>query len=449
MDTIISPTPQQVSNAVLSLAEAFGLTASVFTLVRKSERFDWQNGRMDTIESAFDCQCHVILWSPDGRVGQAVTSDWSIPSAERALHLARQAMRPDPSRIAQLDRLAALEKRCPPVLPAGEATDGPKEALAASFSARHQAICSRLSVGFVKTAVTLSRELYLAARSDGAVHQTSLWRVRLTDAIRQSADTAWRQVHSGLTVPEPDLPCPDQLALALPAPDGRWAHPADKPGGAAGSGTRHHQNLLVDSAVLARLLFAWFRHSGKLPPSSAATLRFEPVEGSPGYTPIHPWGYLAAPATLCSANGSDPVYLHALRHAPAPFAGHLSLELAPLADPAGIKHVTEAYAALAARKLVSDDTTRVLEGVDKLYVDPSGKRFALLPTQAFAGKGGQLVPAPAGWLHGSLDQLLLALVGGAGPGRIEWGDPQTDWTAALPAYALLRPREGGNLDAAT
>ncbi len=440
MNARLNPGAKQLIDTVLKLADAFGLTASVYTTAAASRTVCWRQGSFVSRRSSVHTSLTVSVVTSAGAIGRVTTDDWSIAAAVRAFHLARKEAVHNPLFLAQLSRLNAREARALPPAPALDRPDKLPAPFFREVERYHRQLQRLVAPQQVGTTCTVRCEQIAAGRSDGSLHQATIWRAECLDEWHDPHSFSTRRLFACFSAPAAALLSVEQLT----APSLRKLRFLKRHKSVAAADWRQslsEPQLLLDSEVTAALLFAAFL-SGTIdePPPTAAVISLEPSEGIPGYHPLHPYGYLLAPAIICSARRSDPSYVQALRNQSNRISSHLSLRLPRLANEArDDANPAEVCRRLAVRGLAGE--LSVLAGINRFHYDADSGLFALLPQFVFRWRQGRLTQQAPCWLYSSFASWLSGCLGGAGPAVLEWPQPGLPWTVSVPQYTLTQVKE--------
>ncbi|MBO8162215.1 MAG: hypothetical protein H0Z34_00680 [Brevibacillus sp.] len=431
MSLTLSPTVMQLVDAVLELADVYGVFASVYATAGQGRTVCWRNGSFTRRWSSSERLFSVTVITQQGELAQMSTTDWSLAAAERAFHLARERARSDHSRFAQIRRLADLEARCAPFPPAGERQEEWPSSFYRAIEQHHRQCRERFGAIPWLTTSTVRYEFLTAARSDGALYQTAVWRA---GCLHEWGRNIGHRLFVETTAETASQLSPESLVYYV---DTKLCETDQKPmfaGHLPQSGVIG-DSLLLDADITAAIMFAAFLAGtfDHRPPSSASLI-VEPSPGLPGYHPLHPYGYPLAPATICSPEKVDQAYLHALRTCADQISSHLTVKL-PTLDGQRDQSLHETCQTLADRGLIAE--LSIFKGIERFHHDPRSGLFILLPKQHCRWSSRRLSIQPPCWLHGSLAHYVAACLGGTGSTVLTWPQAGTGWTMSVPQYALL------------
>jgi hypothetical protein len=437
MSGILAPTAEALAASIVELADSFGVFASLFAVEREEQLLTWRGGAFADRETSRQRLFGITVVIGD-RAGQAWTEDLSKAAAENAFHRARHSAKKNPLLLDALKQLAAREERCPPLLPELEEPDWVDPGFYRPAETHHRHLARELASVSLHTALRVTRERFHAARSDGAVHQATVWRTACSHRFAAGAKSY--EIKAGMSAPacghlslEPLLASLSRQTEQLQPRWGNFAAPQEPL-----SFLWPNVQYLIDTELLARLVHAWVQAVPATAGCSSALLLAEAVEGSLGYYPIHPFGYLLGPMAIFSPEGLNQACLEACRTA-LPFAGHLSLQL-PALLPFDAADPTKAFQLLQQRGLLDEELLYVLEGVERFHYDQATAAVFFQPRRVHMRAGNSLKQLPDCLFQGSLHSLFASFVGGMGPVRIASAFSDTDWTVSAPCYSLLQPR---------
>jgi hypothetical protein len=431
MPTLVPPSA--IADSLLELADSFGVFATLYASEQQIGRWIWENGSFRHRHSEHRRLLCITVRTADERFGQAWSNDWSHSAVLRAFHMARRWACIDPDALASCRHMAQWETRLPEHRSQEldwQTAYGGQAAYQAER--QHHEICSRPSVPTAETVFTLQQERLYAARSDGTSHAAGLFR-ELTEHHMYDKSGAARLVRcgsAGTMLPDAAQPTDDLTAeeLQLPKP-----HSFDCTA-MRSEQTLRDRLLVLDISLLARLVYAWVHSEQRGSLRSAATIQAEAVEGSPGYSPIHPWGYLFAAMPLLSPAGCDTANLAALRV--RSFQTHLSVQL-PLWQDAPTS-AEQLLNAAARNGLLNDEEVWLLEGAHSFSFDPITGTCCFLPGRFVRYTDGKWTPCPSLPVEVRPSLVLQSLLGGAGDSATAWGSPDSLWTVSAPRYVFVQ-----------
>ncbi|UFJ41877.1 hypothetical protein LOK74_05070 [Brevibacillus humidisoli] len=437
MSLIVDPTAKQLIDAVLQLADTFGVFASVYTTVRDSRIVCWKKSGFDYRKSALERYISVIVLTPSGEVGRMCTDDWSLTAVERAFHLAKDTAVQNPALLEQLERLGKLEERSLPLLADEEKQDKLPPNFFREVEQHHRQCQNLLAPQPVTTICTVNCDQFAAGRSDGTYHQVSVWRADFLNEWQDQKSQTLQKLRSSTSAPSARLLNAEQLAAPSVSKLRRLVSRAAIPEADPVRVTTEPSTMILDAEATTAILFAAFL-TGTLndPPPTAASVTIEPNEGIPGYYPLHPYGYLLTPEVICSPKKHDRPYVQALHQNIQLFASHLTFRLPSLGSDENEHDPAEICAQLSARGLINE--LQVLRGVARFHWDPDSDLFVLLPASSYRWQQGRLIPRPPSWLYCSFSGWLSGCLGGVGPVMLEWPDYRLHWTVSAQQYTLLQ-----------
>ncbi|MGO0062105.1 hypothetical protein ACTID9_19070 [Brevibacillus fluminis] len=431
-----------LADGILSLADALGLFVTFVATEREKTRYRWQSGRFLDRSHHLDTFITMTVRTASGAIGQAVTSALASDRLEQAFHQAVRHASEQPQIARSLDTLAALEKRQLPLMmhhPCQSATVN--KSFLHKIEAQHR--CFSAHSDAAVASVAFLHERMTAARSDGRLFCLPL--DRLICGHQGLVSTGYRQnIQSGVSstvgfdddlyegiLQDVERKRQDAI-LDLAHADMRSISPIPR----SIDGVR---DVVLDNQLLGQLLTHCLRLPGELQPAeSKATLSLLQAEGSPAYSPIHPFGYLTGTTAIYSSAGTDTAALAALTCHPA---SHFHLSLDVPVDTAGHAEAVsllDACRSWACNGQLVGDRCLVIQGMRHLDLNLTDGSFRLYPERLGLFESGHLSALPLQAVKGSLPALLPALVGGFGPMRQVWLSEDNAQVADLPRFTLAR-----------
>jgi hypothetical protein len=428
--------PSAIADSLLELADSFGVYATLFASDKQMGRWEWESGSFRERYSENRRSLCITVRTADERFGQAWSNDWSLPAVERTFHMARRCARFDPAAVKSCRRLAESETRLiGHRLQENDWQASSGERAAYQAEQLHHEISSGLSAPAVQTIFTFQEEQLYTARSDGATHSARLFRA-LTEHTMYG-ETGYRQLRSGIagtSLPE----------IIVSRPPDEWIpdepRPYDQPlipSGCWNEDTLSNRLLVLDIRMFARIVYAWVDSEQPGTFGSAATIQAEALEGSPGFLPIHPWGYLFASMPLLSPAGCDSANLAAVRV--RSFDTHLSVQLPHLLDvPTSMEQLLTTGEQHGWFSEENGEEVWLLEGTQWFAYDRQTGICYFVPGRfrRFANGKGTLLGAPS--ISVPLSLVIRSIRGGAGESATAWGSTDSLWTVSAPRYVFVQ-----------
>ncbi len=429
MDRQVSMT--KMTNSLMELADTFGVFAALFTRERQIRHTEWQDGAFRQRENGICRSLCLTLLTGDGTFGQAWTEDWSLSAVQRCFHLARKNARHHPLTLATLQELALQETRLPP-MSNGDFHPDSAARLPLEVERLHRQAARHVAPNTFTTTLDAIDEQMHIIRSDGTAHSARVTRL-ITEHVSfvQQATLSPYRKRTGISLSpftEWDM---QQHVLVLNEQTEHFvhnqsAHQHDERVNLSNHDFFGDTPFWIDMELAAVLLYSWMKSSCDTG-ASPATIQAVALEGSPGYFPLHPWGYLFPPLTLLSPDGAEPAHLEAVRGI-GDFSNHLSVLLPNLLEP--ILHADQLFE--------EHPEAVLLEGVEWFAYDEHTGRCCFLPRRIRA-RSAYLEPGP---IELPLNRLLESLCAGAGDTVTAWCSPDALWTASGPRYLLVQPKGG-------
>jgi hypothetical protein len=421
----------EMTDSLMELADTFGIFASLFTREQRIREVHWQDGGFRLRKNGASRSLCVTVQTADSRVGQAWTENWSLSSVQRCFHHARNHARGGSPLLAAMHELARQERRLPALSTEGSEPEW-VELVPRHIDVLHRQAASRISPYSLSTTLRFIEEQVHSFRSDGMNHSVRFSRL-LTDHL--SCDplrTTSHRMRTGITLsPCAEWDMPQHLdALTEQTewfirqlPNTSMMHPAS-----------FSTPLSVDSGpfwldmeLLAMMVVAWTKSRSETG-ASRATIRAIALDGSPGYFPIHPWGYLFPPLTLLSPAGAVPAHLHIIRNDPD-FSNLLTVQLPLLREQ--VSHPHELFE-------LAENGALLLEGADWFSFDEQTGLCCFLPRRVSTRDGDR---SPV-MFEMPLHQVMESLWAGAGGSVTAWGAPDSLWTVTGPRFVYVQPTGG-------
>ncbi|MET3288105.1 UNVERIFIED_CONTAM: hypothetical protein ABID98_000675 [Brevibacillus sp. OAP136] len=428
-----------LADGILSLADALGLFVTFVATKREKTQYRWQSGRFLDRSHHLETSVYLTVRTASGAIGQAMTSALVPDRLEQAFHQAVRHASERPQIARLLDTLAALEKRQLPLMmyhPLQPTT------VNKSFLHKIEAQHRRYSThsGAAVTSVSFLHERITAARSDGQLfslpldrlicsHLATRYRLNIQSGVSTTVGFD-DELYEGILQ---DLERKRQDAiLDLAHADMLSTSPIPGSLGVV-------RNVLLDDQLLGQLLAHCLRLPQHLQPAaSRTTLSFLQAEGSPAFSPIHPFGYLVGTTAIYSSAGTDTASLAALTsHPSSPF--HLSLDI-PV-EKSGLEETVsllDACRSWARNREFSGEGCLIVQGVRHLELNQTDGSFLLYPERIGLFESGRLSALPQQAVKGSLSALIPAIVRGFGPMRQVWLSVDNWQVADLPRFTLAQ-----------
>ncbi|WP_134685898.1 hypothetical protein [Brevibacillus migulae] len=427
-----------IAESVMELADSFGLLAIFYAKHSTETSYLWQSGAFIRRQTKNQHEILLHLIFPDGRMGQAFTSDCSQQGVELAFHQARHAADLKSGHLDLIHYLDISEKKVPHAQISLEAPDYDPNQLARHIEKHHYELLPQFQPDLLDTSFHFFQENAYSLRSDGTQYKTNLCKASCRHEIfsfEQFTSFPFQQdwVLSPHYAFDSDL---EQLGHQMR----RWKTMRGR------SLPPKHETfpaidkipLLFDAAIVAGLMNAWLdSHDHPSIRCSAATLRFEPGAVADSL-PHHPYGYLLPPATLLSPGDRNSELLEALREYP-PFFGHYDCQLPFHQDQ--VHSPCAIFAALTSKGLYQQDRLRVCEGISQLYTEEKTNRFHLLPASMYETDLDSCKPVAPVWITGDALPLFSCLLAGFGPKQTIWPLSEKTRSFSLPAYLFYHPFE--------
>jgi len=427
MDQPVS-VPEMTDN-LMELADTFGTFATLFWREQQTREYQWQNGGFRLRQNGVSRLLHLTVQTSDSRIGQAWTEDGSLAALQRCYHHARNHARAAAPVLRAIRTLADEEQRLP-ALAADWHRPEWVEQMPREVEKLHRQLMSRISPCRLTTTLRLIEEQVRAVRSDGMCHSTRFTRLVTDHVFPDSAHTAAAVMRTGITLsPGVETAMEEHLAALAAEMDHclgqRTDTPRSHPAACSFAPRLDRIPLWIDLHLLARMLVAWIK-SGHQPAASRATIQLIALDGSPGYSPIHPWGYLFPPLTLSSPSGEIPSDRFTICNVPS-FFNHLMIEL-PLwgKETAGPCELFD----------LGDGSALLVEGADWFSFDAHSGLCCFLPRR-IRTRDGELAPA---LIELPLRNITASLWAGTGGSATVWGGDL--WTATGPRYVYMQPAGG-------
>lgn len=437
----MDPSADVLAQTVMKLADAFGVYSTIYLRNSNMKSFTWCNGAFIRRNTSQERQIFITVRTADGLVGFATTEEWNESSVVRSFHFARQLMNYNLPFLLQCSRLAELEQKSPPLLPAVDILKQPESVFLQQVEHHHVRTRKILSAPRVSSQLRLGLEHLYTARSDGQSYDTVVHRVQYQLSLQSNhAEEPEKQVNAGISSTEGTLfaehlirQIDNQLSALTTsiATSDHYACQVEQ--------LLLDQPLLLDADITARLIHAWLLSATTLCqlPKTSACLSVAPIEGAAGYYPLHPYGYLLAPAPLLSPDDFDKPYVDALCQAPQPFSAHLILQLPKI----GIHTESRLTMKQVVRQLTEDGIVKhelyVLSGVKQFHFFEQTRFCALLPKEVWHFTGGQAIKCNPTWIYAPLHRLYASLVGEIGPSSEVLLPDQ--WSLSTSQYCLFLP----------
>jgi len=427
-----------IAESVMELADSFGLLAVFYAQHSTETSYLWQSGAFIQRQTKTQQKILLHLLFPDGRVGQASTSDCSMQGVEQAFHHARRAA---VFKTGFQDTVHYLDLNEKKAVPAQWMLDIPEvdpNQLACQVEKHHQALLPLFQPDLLDTTFDFTQETAYSLRSDGTQYKTDLHKMTCRHALfsLDQFATFHFQQHEILTPQHSFASSLERLGMQMQ----RWKAQRIK-----SLPTKHESlpvtdkmPLLFDATIIAHLMNAWLNsHNHPSIRFSAATLRFEPI--TTANSPLHhPYGYLLGPAILLSSTQRNLEMLQALHEHPPSFAHYkcqLPVHQIELHSPSAI------FASLTSKGLYEQDNLLICEGVAQLFTDEKTNRFHLLPASMYETDAATCEPVSPVWITGDLTPLFSCLLAGFGPNETIWPLAGKTHSFSLPSYLLYYPFE--------
>lgn len=175
MKPLLTSTLSSIADSVMELADSFGVFVFFYAERVSETNYFWQTGsfvRRDT-HSTNRILLHLLL--PDGRIGQAATSDCSLGAVETAFHQARNSASFKKGYLDLLHHLSVNEKRAAPPLTALQNNIAIQpRVLARSIEEHHMELVALTQPDLLDTTFQIRSEAHFFLRSDGSHDQMEL-----------------------------------------------------------------------------------------------------------------------------------------------------------------------------------------------------------------------------------------------------------------------------------
>lgn len=438
----IYPSIASMEETVFKLADTYGLYAYVYQTIRKWNRYIWSDGSFHERKNGTNDYMMITLQSPEGLVGQAFCEGGSQAAMVSAFHLARRQLRKDEYTLQLIRQLEKVERKLPPLLmPADHLPQELPKPAYPLFETQHQKILQHLPNTSLTSTIEVVREYIHTLRSDGTAHSVAIGRLIANHQLFDGEKSHHLIAGYSSDTDEPLLIDPVLVSLAEQFARHQARFTPSKQSCERPEHVHTNSYLLMDASILARFIFAALQISADGEPEHARNqLHALPLEGTPGFTPLHPLGFLLPPGPLLTQSGIQPGFHHFYQKLPFLCGGHFSLHLPILATDDQISaQPEEIIRQLQTKGLVDEEAVNVLEGIDSFHFDAETASYALLPKYShkyFDGLSSRQSPF---WIYGRLDKLLSSAIGGFGPIQLEHDPNHPYWTVGVPAYAFLSP----------
>lgn len=433
------------ADTVIRLAEVYGLYASFYSVQRNWKKLSWENHAFSCRNDGKTTQFFLSLHSPDGLIGHAIGQGISPSALENAFHLARLHMRKNDRFVELLQHLQEAEQKIHYSFTPNsfQTSDKFSRQPYSHWELHHREVAQQLLHSSVSSFLELSIESLYSLRSDGVSYSTSIQRMlgnhTVVENNRQMVYKAGQSTEFGeYDIVEPLLFSMNELIRQEKTRRAFWETTHTQKTEQA-----YDSNCLVvlDSSIVAELQFARLRGPKPIQNElSRIKATVTPLEGTLGYNPIHPLGYILPPSKHeLAILDFDPLYQALFRQDETVFGNHIALRVPSLScDEATVyDHPYQVLAGLRNKGLIDGESVYILQGVEQWKADVHTSTFALLPTYVYKYESGQLSTVSPNWLLGNVEEFFSAILGGLGPIVIEYAK-HTNWSVTVPPYVVLR-----------
>ncbi|MGC5325561.1 hypothetical protein [Brevibacillus sp. SYSU BS000544] len=435
------------ADTVIKLADAFGMFATFYSTNRYSNQYVWDQCAFSDRRTMSATYFFLSLHTSDGRIGQALGQGMSQSALENAFHLARHTMQKNERLTTVINHLQKYEQqqKIPPITtpPRSGTSDVGLRQHYIQWEAHHREAAGILSHSSLRSSLETSTEYHYSLRTDGVSYSTVIQRLQgihqFEEGNRRSVYTAgYSTEFDDCHLVEPLIMSMNQLLQQEKSRRTQWISfgpPKVEPALDATS------CLVIDSRILAHFLFARIELNHPIQNQHYRTnFSISPLEGTLGYNPFHPFGYIIPLSKHEFANlDFDPLYQTLFSQDTACFGNHAALDIPALCtdDPVpAFTHPQQLVQVIQMKGLVDDEPVYFLQGVQAFRLDKESATCAILPDYLYKFESGQLQAISTFWLMGEVNGFISQLIGGLGPDVIEYAE-RSNWSVSLPQYAVL------------
>lgn len=435
------------ADTVIKLADAFGMFATFYSTKRYSNQYVWDQCAFSDRRTMSDTHFFLSLQTPDGRIGQAVGQGMSQSALENAFHLARNTMQKNECLTTVFNHLQKYEQqqKIPPTTAhpqSGTSVDGSRPAFT-QWEVHHKEAAGILSHSSFRSSLETSTEYHYSLRTDGVSYSTVIQRLlgihQFVEGNRRSVfTTGYSTEFDDCHLVEPLIMSMNQLLQQEKSRRAEWISSGPPKVESAVDATAC---LVIDSRILAHLLFARIELNHPIQNQrSRINVSISPLEGTLGYNPVHPLGYIIPLSKYELAKMDfDPLFQTLYSQDTPCFGNHVALDIPALCtdDPVlTFTHSQQLLQVIQMKGLVDDEPVYFLQGVQAFRLDKESAACAILPDYLYKYESGKLQAISTVWLMGEVNGFISQLIGGLGPDVIEYAE-RSNWSISLPQYAVL------------